>query len=110
MRALENLVGNAIRHTTEGSHINLDAFQDADAIRITISDNGSGIASEDIPHIFETFYRGSASRREQGMGIGLSIVKWVIDSHGWTINAASNNAGTRFVITIPAKNSAVHQI
>jgi signal transduction histidine kinase len=52
------------------------------------------------------FYRGSASRREQGMGIGLSVVKWVIDSHGWTINAESNSKGTRFVITIPMKNDA----
>jgi signal transduction histidine kinase len=43
--------------------------------------------------------------REQGMGIGLSVVKWVINSHGWTINAASDSMGTRFVITLPVKNN-----
>jgi signal transduction histidine kinase len=107
VRALENLVGNATRHTPDGSLISLDAFQDKDSINITISDNGPGIAPEDLPHIFEIFYRGSASRREQGMGIGLSVVEWVIDSHGWTINAASDSAGTRFVITIPVKSDAV---
>jgi signal transduction histidine kinase len=101
VRALENLVGNAIRHTPAGSHITLGAVQDENSIRVTISDNGPGISEKDLPHIFETFYRGSASRREEGMGIGLSVVKWVIDSHGWTIDAASNSAGTRFTITIP---------
>jgi signal transduction histidine kinase len=100
VRALENLVGNAIRHTPEGSSISLDAIEDEGGIRITISDSGPGIAPEELPHIFETFYRGSASRREQGMGIGLSVVKWVIDSHGWTIQAASDSTGTRFVITV----------
>jgi signal transduction histidine kinase len=107
VRALENLVSNAIRHTPNGSLITLDACEEKGAIRITISDNGQGISEKDLPHIFEMFYRGSASRREQGMGIGLSVVKWVIDSHGWTINAASDNAGTRFVITIPVKSDAV---
>jgi signal transduction histidine kinase len=105
VRALENLVGNAIRHTPDGSLIELNAVETTEAIRITISDNGPGIAPEDLTHIFEMFYRGSASRREQGMGIGLSVVEWVIDSHGWTINAASDNTGTRFVITIPLKNN-----
>jgi signal transduction histidine kinase len=105
IRALENLVGNAVRHTPDGSRISLDAFQDDNGISISISDNGPGIAPEDLPHIFDIFYRGSASRREQGMGIGLSVVEWVIDSHGWTINAASDSAGTRFVITIPVKDN-----
>jgi signal transduction histidine kinase len=101
VRALENLVGNAIRHTPEGSLISLDAFQDENSISITISDNGPGITQEELPHIFEIFYRGSASRREQGMGIGLSVVKWVIDSHGWSIDAVSGSEGTRFTIKIP---------
>jgi signal transduction histidine kinase len=101
IRALENLVGNSIRHTPDGSLITLDAVQSGSAVVVTISDNGPGIAAQDLPYIFDTFYRGSASRREQGMGIGLSVVKWVIDSHGWTIDAASDSNGTRFTITIP---------
>jgi signal transduction histidine kinase len=106
VRALENLVGNAIRHTPNGSLITLDAARvnadDENSIHVTISDNGPGIPEKDLPHIFETFYRGSASRREEGIGIGLSVVKWVIDSHGWRIGAASEyGKGTCFRVTIP---------
>ncbi|MDR1252170.1 MAG: HAMP domain-containing histidine kinase [Treponema sp.] len=101
IRALENLAGNSIRHTPDGSIIVLDAVQSGNAVIITISDNGPGVAAQDLPYIFDIFYRGSASRREQGMGIGLSVVKWVIDSHGWTIDAASDGSGMRFTITIP---------
>ncbi|MDR3171353.1 MAG: HAMP domain-containing histidine kinase, partial [Treponema sp.] len=102
LRALENLVGNAIRHTPDGSLVTLDASQDKNSIHVTISDNGPGISEKDISHIFETFYRSSASRREQGMGIGLSVVKWVIDSHGWKIEVASEyGKGTCFKVTIP---------
>jgi signal transduction histidine kinase len=76
-------------------------------VRITISDNGPGIRKDDLPHVFETFYRGSSSRREEGMGLGLSIVKWVVTSHGWSIaltseqNAGGMTSETCFTIMIP---------
>jgi signal transduction histidine kinase len=106
-RALENLVNNAIRYTPDGTTIRLGAEAAEKAIRITISDNGPGISKADLPHVFEMFYRGSSSRREEGMGLGLSIVKWVVFSHGWSIAVTSeqnieNKAGeTCFTITIP---------
>jgi signal transduction histidine kinase len=104
IRAFENLVNNALRFTPGGTIIGFEAEKSGGAVVITVSDNGPGIAAGDLPHIFETFYRGSSSRREQGMGLGLSVVKWVVDFHGWTISAASGTetaAGTCFVITIP---------
>jgi signal transduction histidine kinase len=101
IRAFENLVNNALRFTPDGTVIGLTAEQSEDAVLITVSDNGPGIAPEDLPHIFETFYRGSSSRREQGMGLGLAVVKWVVDFHGWSIHVASGGAGTRFVIKVP---------
>ena len=107
VRALENLVNNAIRYTPDGTTIRLGAAVVENAIRITISDNGPGISKTDLPHVFEMFYRGSSSRREEGMGLGLSIVKWVVFSHGWSIGVTSeqntgNKAGeTCFAITIP---------
>jgi signal transduction histidine kinase len=107
IRAFENLVNNAIRFTPPGTEIGVEAGQSQDTAVITVGDNGPGIAARDLPHIFETFYRGSLSRREQGMGLGLAVVKWVIDFHGWTISAASNTdaaagpTGTRFTISIP---------
>ncbi|MDR2305491.1 MAG: HAMP domain-containing histidine kinase [Treponema sp.] len=107
VRALENLVNNAIRYTPEGTTVRLGAAMAENAICITVSDNGPGIRKADLPYVFEAFYRGSSSRREEGLGLGLSIVKWVVVSHGWSIAVSSeqnaeNKAGeTCFTITIP---------
>ncbi|MDR2402680.1 MAG: HAMP domain-containing histidine kinase, partial [Spirochaetaceae bacterium] len=107
LRALENLVNNAIRYTPDGTTVRLGAAVVENTIRIMISDNGPGINKADLPHVFEAFYRGTSSRREEGMGLGLSIVKWVVVSHGWFIAASSeqslgNKASeTCFTITIP---------
>jgi signal transduction histidine kinase len=102
LRALENLVNNAIRYTPNGSTITLAANlgDDGNTVLITVSDNGPGINAADLPHVFEMFYRGTSSRREQGMGMGLAVVKWVTDSHGWSISAGSSQ-GARFCIAIP---------
>ena len=102
-RALENIVTNAIRYTPARAVITIDALAAQKFYLLTISDNGPGIDSEDLPHIFEMFYRGSSSRREQGMGLGLAVAKWVADCHGWTISAVSGKgAGAYFTIVIPA--------
>ncbi|MDR1230299.1 MAG: HAMP domain-containing histidine kinase [Spirochaetaceae bacterium] len=101
LRALENLINNAIRYTPHGSVISLCAVLEGTAIRLTITDNGPGIAQADLPYIFDMFYRGTGSRREQGLGLGLAIVKWVTDSHGWKITANSDGDRTSFTITIP---------
>jgi signal transduction histidine kinase len=109
VRALENLVNNAVRYTPDGTTVRLGAAADENAIRVTVSDNGPGISKADLPHVFEMFYRGSASRREEGLGIGLSIVKWVVASHGWSITVRSEqnieDAETCFTITIPLYGS-----
>jgi signal transduction histidine kinase len=101
-QALENIVNNAIRYTPDGSVISLDAGLAGDVARLVISDNGPGIDEADLPHIFEMFYRGSSSRREQGMGLGLAVVKWIADWHGWGISAASEKGrGFCFTVIIP---------
>jgi len=100
-RALENLINNAIRYTPPGSVIQFSASMNENKIKLTVSDNGPGIEKEDLPHVFEMFYRGSSSRREQGMGLGLAIVKWVTDYHGWSISVSSEkDKETSFTITI----------
>ena len=102
LRALENLTGNAVRYTGENGMILFDAAYSDDKITITVSDNGKGITKDELPFIFDPFYRGSSSRREKGSGLGLSVVKSVIDSHGWNINVDSKqDEYTRFIITIP---------
>ena len=102
LRALENLTGNAVRYTGADGLVSFDAAYSNNKITITVSDNGKGIAEEELPYIFDPFYRGSSSRREKGSGLGLSVVKSVIDSHGWNICVESKlNEYTRFIITIP---------
>jgi signal transduction histidine kinase len=106
LQILENLVNNAIRYTPDGSTIRLTASlvdrKNVNTLQLMISDNGPGIEPADLPHIFEMFYRGTSSRREQGMGMGLAVVKWVVDSHGWLIAASSEKGqGACFCITIP---------
>jgi signal transduction histidine kinase len=104
-RALENIVNNAIRYTPGGSVIGLNAGIADNAVRLTVSDNGPGIDPADLPHVFEMFYRGSSSRREQGMGLGLAVAKWIADCHGWTIAASSvKGQGSCFTVTIPVTN------
>jgi signal transduction histidine kinase len=113
-RALENLVNNALRYTKENGLVRLSAFTRGDSVIIEVEDSGPGISPEDLPHIFEMFYRGDNSRRRQGLGLGLSVVKGVIDSHGWRISAESpifagdknqgapqQAPGTRFTIIVP---------
>jgi signal transduction histidine kinase len=108
-RAFENLIHNAVRYTPNGAVIRLSAVRlensaGSAGVELTIRDNGQGIDKEDLPHIFDMFYRGSSSRREQGMGLGLAVVKWVVDYHGWAISVTSEKGkGTCFCIGIPLK-------
>ena len=102
LRAFENILSNAMRHTNDGGSIILRAFERQDCIELSIEDTGSGIEPKDIEHIFDLFYRGTNSRREEGMGIGLAVVKNIIDLHGWNIEVESaKNVGTKFIITVP---------
>jgi signal transduction histidine kinase len=106
LRAVENLVNNALRYTAPKSSITLSARLERDCAGaravVEVVDDGLGIDAKDLPHIFDPFYRGSASRREQGMGLGLAVVKGVADSHGWTVSVSSEKGrGSRFRIDIP---------
>lgn len=103
-RVFENIISNAIRYTNEGDKIWINSWYDVNSVFIEIRDSGIGIAQKDLKYIFDMFYRGTNSRKEEGMGIGLSVVKNVIDSHNWKINVSSKkNEGTSFIITIPYK-------
>lgn len=101
-RALENLFGNALRYTEDDGKITITADESDEYITITFSDTGCGIAEKDISHLFDLFYRGTNSRREQGLGIGLSVVKDIVDLHGWSIDIRSElGKGSDFIIRIP---------
>lgn len=104
-RALENLYSNALRYTKDGDSISIEARETEQTITVSIADSGIGISKKDLSKIWDTFYRGTNSRRESGMGIGLSVVRTIIDTHGWNIGVDSTlGEGTTFTITIPKKN------
>ena len=89
-RALENLVGNAIRYTDrDGEDHDGGAARRDGSMLLSITDTGIGIPPEDLSRIYDPFYRGTNSRREQGFGLGLTTVKSIIESHGWSITVAS---------------------
>ncbi|MCR5189744.1 MAG: HAMP domain-containing histidine kinase [Treponema sp.] len=101
-RTFENLFSNAIRYTKENDNIWINSWYDNKAVFIEIKDSGIGIAQKDLKYIFDMFYRASNSRKEEGMGIGLSVVKNVLKIHGWKIDVKSKkNEGSSFTITIP---------
>ncbi|MBP5443066.1 MAG: HAMP domain-containing histidine kinase [Treponema sp.] len=107
-RVLENLFSNALRYTRDGDSITISCIQKKDSVVVSVTDTGIGMEEKDLQRIFDLFYRATNSRREQGMGIGLSVVKTVIDAHGWKIGVESElGKGSSFIITIPLENALV---
>lgn len=99
-----NLIFNSIKYTPDGGRIDLKLSQNKETAVIEISDTGAGISQEDLPFIFERFYRTDKSRnsRSGGSGIGLTIVKKIVELHHGSISAESElNRGTRFFIVLP---------
>lgn len=105
--AMMNLVSNAIKYTNEGGQINVRALADEQELRIEVQDNGIGIPEEDVPHIFERFYRAKNSGNIQGTGLGLNIVRKYIELMDGTISCTSQyNEGSNFIVQIPLNNTA----
>lgn len=99
-----NLVDNAIKYTPRGGKVRLSLSKANGWSTIEIADNGIGIPEDDLPHIFERFYRvdKARSRGQGGSGLGLSIAKWIADAHGAVLQVQSEmNVGTTFTIKLP---------
>ena len=100
LEAIGNIVKNAFDHTEKGDTIQIEWKQFASVIQILIKDNGSGIHPEDLPHIFKRFYRSRFSQDVQGVGLGLSLAKTIVEAHSGTIEADSYpGGGTTFTIS-----------
>lgn len=101
-----NLLHNAIKFTALAGEIKVDLTASAQKAYVTVKDTGVGIAEEDLPHIFERFYKAdrARSRKEGGNGLGLSIIKKIVEIHGGDIDVSSRPGdGTMFTITLPLK-------
>lgn len=99
---LLNLLENGIKYGKEKGTITLSVKQNEEATILSVKDNGIGIPEEALPHIFDRFYRVDASRTRNGSGLGLSIVKWIVETHQGTIDVHSKlGHGTEFIISVP---------
>ncbi len=113
VQVLGNLVTNALRHTPSGGRVTLSANASEEMVRVTVADTGTGIPPEDLPYIFERFWRGekSRSRAGGGAGLGLAIAKHLVQAHGGEIGVESPSVeglkagevreGTTFYFTLP---------
>ena len=104
-RALSNLVDNALRFTRDGGEIEISiTIRDAHS-EVTVRDNGCGIAAEHLPRVFDRFYRADSSRSSDGAGLGLALVKSIVDLHDGSARIESEvNRGTTVVLTFPNKS------
>ncbi|MGV9456130.1 sensor histidine kinase [Streptomyces sp. NPDC003635] len=103
-QALGNLVSNALRHTPRGGTVTLAARQDGEDVVLTVTDTGTGLAADELPHVFDRFWRAekSRSRRTGGSGLGLPIVRHLLAAHGGTAEATSEEGkGSVFTLRLP---------
>ena len=103
-QVLRNLLSNAVAYTPQGGQVSVSARTLGSWVELSVADSGTGIPAEDLPFIFERFYRAdkSRSRATGGVGLGLTIVKRLVEAHGGSIEAHSEEGrGSTFVFTVP---------
>lgn len=103
-RAVGNLLQNAAKHSPRGAQVRVAV----DPSGVTVRDAGPGITDEDLPHLFDRFYRGATSRSLPGTGLGLAIVRQVAEAHHGTVQAANDpDGGARFTLSLPGRHPEV---
>lgn len=101
-RLLANLLDNAVKYTSSGGTVTVSVDQKDDEATISVKDTGAGMSEDDLPHIFDRFYRCDRSRSKPGVGLGLSLVRATVKAHGGKINVASSpGEGSTFEISFP---------
>lgn len=102
MQVFANLLSNAIKAVPQGGRIKIHGTRDNGTVRLSVADNGPGISSEMARHIFDRFWQPSQKSRREGMGLGLSIVKGIVEAHGGQISVESEvGKGSTFSFTLP---------
>ena len=104
-QVMSNLLSNAVRHTPSGGSVRVETTSGRETVNIIVSDTGEGLSAEQLPHVFERFYRADPARTrdDRGSGIGLTIAHAIVDAHGGTVTAASDGLGrgATFTVTLP---------
>ena len=101
---LLNLTENAVKYGKDGGDVWVQAHLAGDRAILTVADNGVGVSEENLPHLFERFFRADTARDRTGTGLGLSIAQWIVQLHGGTIAVESTlGVGTKFTVTLPLR-------
>jgi signal transduction histidine kinase len=100
LQVFSNLVGNSLKFTPEDGRITLRTSRDGNMVQFSVADTGSGIAAEQLPHIFKRYWQARKADRG-GMGLGLAITKGIVEAHGGVISVESSAGGTTFTFSIP---------
>lgn len=104
---MNNLIRNGIRYGKENGYVKVSLETNGEKVIITVEDNGIGISEEDLPHIWERFYRSDKSRSTKGFGLGLSLVKEIAEYHNGTVSVGTTEGkGSKFKVTL---NNTKHQ-
>ena len=105
-QVLANLVDNAIKYTPSGGRVDIEAFHRGQQAVLIVRDNGIGIPSDEMPRIWDRLYRGDKSRSQRGLGLGLSLVRAVVQAHHGRVEAAANaSGGSLFSLYLPLSSS-----
>jgi two-component system sensor histidine kinase BaeS len=100
------LVDNAVAHCGAGGLVTVTVRPEGDAVTLVVDDDGPGIRPDDLPHVFERFWRADDAP-PGGTGLGLAIAAWIVEGHGGTISAASRpEGGARLAVHLPARRTA----
>jgi len=99
-----NLIDNAVKYTPNGGRVEVSVRRDADRAVLEVRDTGTGIPDEELSPIWDRLFRGDASRTERGLGLGLSLVKAIVEAHGGTVSVSSEvGRGSTFTVSLPSQ-------
>jgi signal transduction histidine kinase len=100
-----NLIDNAVKYSPPGGHVEVQIRRAADAAVLRVRDDGPGIPADELPRIFDRLFRGDTSRTERGLGLGLSLVKAIVEAHGGTVDVISEPGhGSVFTVSLPMES------
>jgi heavy metal sensor kinase len=101
-QAAANLIDNAVKYTAAGGRVEVEIGREADAAMLRVRDTGPGIPADELPRIFDRLFRGDTSRTERGLGLGLSLVRAIVEAHGGTVSVESEpGKGSAFIVSLP---------